>query len=60
MTIAESRYVETVPRSLLAIARELKIANKLKVFELNRQYAVNVPNWKDIHDELEKIMKETE
>jgi hypothetical protein len=60
MTIAESRFTDSVPRSLLAIARELRIANKLKVFELNRKYAVNVPNWKDIHDELEKIMKEAE
>ena len=34
LTVAESRFMDSAPRSLLAIARELRIANKLKVFEL--------------------------
>lgn len=57
MTIAESRFMDSVPRSLLAIAKELKIANKLKVFELRRRFAVDRPDWKDINDELESIAK---
>ena len=34
LTVAESRFMDSAPRSLLAISRELRIANKLKVFEL--------------------------
>lgn len=52
MTIAESRFMDVVPRALLAIAEELRISNKIKVFELKQRFG-----WKDINDKLEDIAK---
>lgn len=57
MTIAESRFMDSVPRFLLAIAKELRVANRLKVFELQRRFAMDRPDWKKINDELESIAK---
>lgn len=57
MTLAESRFMDVVPRALLAIVEELRIANKLKVFELKRRFGADNLEWKDINDKLEDIAK---
>ena len=38
MTVIEQQYLNVVPSTLMEIAKQLKIANELKAFELREKY----------------------
>ena len=42
MTVAEQRFMEIVPHYLVDIAKQLKIANKLKALELKGRQDLSI------------------
>lgn len=57
MPQAQLNAIITVAHQLPEIAKQLKIANKLKAWELKKEYCSSLPALYDGSDEIDKIMK---